>query len=274
MNTDFENDPTIIKIRKMLKKAEAAAKLGTPEGDNEASLANEMAARWITKHSIDQALLVESGEIQDAIVNKRIPVTEGYAMDKRVLLNAIVMALGCQVVFIRMRRANTRQSYTYTAHIFAYESDMKRIEFLYELLLPQMLLGAAAAPVPRWETARSYRKSWMNGFTVAIRQRLERTREEAMVEADNALTSAEREAIEAKRPKTYGKGSSKRSTSTELVLATRDESVHQAYKAAHPKTVTSGRSLGGSGHSAGRKAGERASLGENNIGGKRGSIAA
>jgi len=242
----FNDDPTIIRIRALLKKAESAAKQGTPEGDNEANAYNEMAAKFIAKYGVDQALLAERGEIRDVITNKRTRITDNYSYDKRVLFNMIVKSLGGQVVFIQSRRPGTQQSYTLTAHVFAYETDMERMEFLFELLQPQMLLGAAAAQAPYWESARSFRKSWMSGFAAAIGERLKRTQKEAAAEA--------------------GAG-------TDLVLFDRSKAVKFDFDLAHdPKTITTqARSLNGSGRSQGFAAGQKASLG-NAVGGGRRAI--
>lgn len=239
--SNFADDPMIVKIRGLLKKAASAAEQGTPEGDNEADAYNEMAAKLIAKYGIDQALLAERGEVKDPIVNKLIKIADGYALDRRSLLFAIVRGLGAQAVYIKRRRPGTQQSYSYTMHVFAYQSDLNRIELLFELLQPQMLLGAAAAQVPWYENARSYRKSWMSGFAMAITARLKRTEKEAAADAG---------------------------TGTDLVLYDRSKAVKQSYTEAYPKTHSTQRYLNGSGQSQGYAAGQRANL-DNRIGGSR-----
>lgn len=242
--SDFANDPTIRRVRALLKKAESLAKMGDLNSDTEAEACNEMAAKLIAKYGIDQALLAERGEIKDVIINKLIELTGDYIIDKRVLLNNIVKALGAQAIFLRARRPGTVQSYKLTAHVFAYETDMDRIEFLFDLLQPQMFLGAVAAQVPYGENARSFRKSWMSGFVSAIAGRLKRTHKEAAAEA--------------------GVG-------TDLVLFDRSSAVELEYNLIHdPKSVVmaGARRLSGSGRSQGYAAGRRANIG-NTVGGGR-----
>lgn len=246
MSEKFNNDPTIRRVRSLLKKAESLVQMGDENSQREADACNEKASELINKHGIDQALLAAKGEIQDAIISKRIPLPDPYVQDKRTLVNQIVLSLGGQVVFVRYKRPGTQQSYSYTAHVFAYESDMDRIEFLYEMLRPQMLLGAAAAPAPYWENARSFRKSWMQGFAIAIGCRLQRTQKEAVAEA---------------------------TTGTDLVIFDRNKAVEEAYKLAVGKTDNTVRKLNGSGLGQGYAAGQRASLGDNQLGNSRRAMA-
>lgn len=241
--TNYINDPQITLIRKLLKKAEGAARLGTPAGDIEANLFNEHAAVLIAKHGVDQALLAEKGEIQDAIISKMIPILGTYAMDRRVLLGHIILAFGAKAVIIPNHRVGTYQGKTYTIHVFAYESDMNRIEFLFEMLQPQMLLGAAAAYVPYYDNVRAFRKSWMSGFAAAVYNRLKRNETKAAADA--------------------GVG-------TDLVLFNRSAAVERAHDEAYPKLgAPTTRKLAGSGRSQGYAAGTRASLGDNELVGNR-----
>lgn len=246
MSEKFNNDPTIRRIRSLLKKAESLVQMGDENSQREADACNEKASELINKHGIDQALLAAKGEIQDAITSKRIPLSDPYVMDKKTLFNQIVMSLGGQVVFLKRKRPGTQQSYSYTAHVFAYEGDLERIEFLFEMLQPQMLLGAAAAQTPYWENARSFRKSWMYGFAIAISERLQRTQNEAVAEA--------------------GAG-------TDLVLFDRNKAVEQSFNIAHPKMKNTVRTLNGSGLGQGYAAGQRASLGDNQLGNSRRALA-
>lgn len=243
MDTSFATDPKIETIRKILKKAEAAARLGTQEGQTEADRCNEMASKLIAKFGVDQALLAVEGKIDDPIVSERVAIPDNYAVDLRVLIFSIITALGGQMVYLKRRRPGTVRSYTYTAHIFGHRSTLDRTIFLFDLLQNQMLLGAAAAPVPYWENARSYRKSWMSGFTTAISERLSRNEKQAADES-------ERPAIES-------------GVSMALVLVDRSKAVENMFVAAYPKNtvVKSYRTLSGSGHGQGYVAGHKANIG-------------
>ncbi|HEY6019075.1 MAG TPA: DUF2786 domain-containing protein [Candidatus Paceibacterota bacterium] len=238
--SNFATDPMIEKIRKILKKAESAARIGNQE---EADSANEMAAKLIAKYGVDQALLASKGEVQDVLSTLYIELTGNFVADKRTLLFSITEGLGAKSIFIKRRRPGTVQSYSYIAHIFAFESDLRRIEFLYDMLVNQMLVGAAVAKVPTYESARSYRKSWMYGFADAIRNRLQRNETKAAVEA--------------------GAG-------TDLVLFDRKTAVEARFEFAYPSKdrVSLTRRLSGSGRSDGYAEGQRANLG-NNVGGSR-----
>lgn len=249
MSAKFDNDPQIRRISALLKKAESLVRMGDENSQREADACNEMAAKLISKHNIDQAMLAAKGEIEDAIISKYIRMSDGYTIDKKVLLNSIIKALKAQVVFIKTRRPGTEQSYKYVAHVFAYERDLERIEFLFEMLQPQMLLGAAAAQAPYWENKRSFRKSWMLGFSAAIKERLQRTQTEATAEA--------------------GAG-------TDLVLFDRSQAVKQSFDIAHPPKGISRtpRSLQGSGLSQGYVAGQKASFGDNQLGNSRRALSA
>src|SRR5882672_1877237 len=92
--SDFDTNPVIGKIRKLLKLAESAAALGTPEGDAEAGSANDKATELMAKYGVDQALLADRGEIKDNVTSKKIQIFGNYAMDRRVLLSHIISALG------------------------------------------------------------------------------------------------------------------------------------------------------------------------------------
>lgn len=238
----FSDDPMINKIRNLLKKAESLSKMTDENSKHEAEACNEKAAELIVKHGIDQALLAEAGKIEDPIVSKRIEILDNYARDRHGLLSQIVNAFGAKAVVHSNHKYGTVQGKTYTFHVFAHESDMNRIEFVYELLQPQMIFGAMAAPVPYYDTARSFRKSWMTGFSAAIYNRLKRHEKQVVAESES-------------------------STGTALVLVNRSGAVEKAYQTAYPKLGTvKPRKLRGSGRSQGYAAGQRASLGDNELG--------
>lgn len=240
MTENFDNDPQVRRVRAILKQAESAAKLGNQA---EADTFTEKAVQLMAKYGVDQALLAATGEVKDEIINKRFLITSNFAMDKRVLLSRIVTALGARTVIFSNHRQGTYQGKDYVCHVFAFESDMKRIEFLFGLLCEQMIIGAAAARIPYGENKRSYRKSWMAGFSMAIYHRLERVEVQAVADA--------------------GVG-------TDLVLFDRRTAVEKAYNTAYPKLGKPiARKIGGSGMNDGYVAGQRVSMGDNQIGGSR-----
>lgn len=236
---EFSNDPTIRRIRGLLNQAKSAASLGNQD---EANAFNEKASALIAKYGVDQANLADKGQISDPIITKMFSIPTNYAMDQRVLLSWIVRALGCKSAVLRQPRPGTWQSYTYSVHVFAHQSDMDRIGFLFELLAPQMILGAASARCPSWENARSFRKSWMQGFASAIYNRLQRTQKEAVAEA---------------------------STGTDLVLLKRDKAVEVKFTQSYPSLRSVPRTLQGSGREQGYAAGQRANMGTSVTNGSR-----
>jgi hypothetical protein len=255
------NDPMISKIRNLLKKAQSVA--GTPEADQY----NEKAAELIAKYGVDQALLAAEGKIDDPIVSEHVAIADTYAVDLRTLIFNITTALGGQMVYLKRRRPGTAQSYTYTAHIFGHRSTLDRAIFLFDLIQGQMLTGAAIAQAPSWENVRSFRKSWMSGFTAAIRDRLSRNEEQAVVDFDNAK-AIESDSDDLTLDRFLGESSG--SMSMALVVLDRASAVEDRFRIAYPKSAVtkSYRSLRGSGRSKGYVAGQRANIG-NSVGGGR-----
>lgn len=242
--SNFANDDQIKLIRKLLQRAEGAAKLGNQA---EADTYNEKAAELIAKYGVDQALLAAEGKIEDPILSRHVTLDDDWTADRRGLIFAIVRALKAKAVYNQKLKPGTYQSYTTIVHVFAHQSDLERILFLYELLAPQMIVGAAAARAPYGENARSYRKSWMNGFTAAIQDRLDRSEKKAATEAG---------------------------TGTDLVLFDRSTAVEQRFNDTYaPKSIRkTTRTLRGTGRASGYSAGSRANIG-NTVGGGRTAIA-
>lgn len=262
------SDSTISKIRGLLKKAEGLIRLGDENSQREADALNEKAAELIGKYGVNQALLAAQGKVEDPIVARFVAIPEGYAVDLRSLIYNITVALGGQMVYLKRRKSGTVQSYTYTAHIFAHQSTFDRIVFLFDLLQNQMLVGAASAQVPSWENARSFRKSWMSGFTAAIRDRLDRNEEKAVVERDKLAIEADSE-----NPTVNDLGLCN-GMSMALVVVDRSRAVEDKFATAYPKGTVSRsyRRLAGSGRTQGYSAGRRANIG-NAVGGGRTAIA-
>lgn len=236
MSTDFDTNPMIERVRKILALAEAEARLGNTKA---ADSYNETASRIISKYGIDRAILASKGEIEDEVDFRNIPVEGDFVMDRCVLLKVIGESLGARVVRTKTLVSGTRRTYSYVNIVIAYQSDLERIAFLFELLQSQMVLGAAAVMVPMQENARSFRKSWMNGFSVAISERLQRNEKNAADEADSPEVS------------------------TALVLADRSGAVDTVFTMAFPKVNKVFRKINGSGIAQGYEAGQRASMGDN-----------
>jgi hypothetical protein len=258
ITTDAKTAEMIEKIGKLLAQANSAASVGNTV---EADAFTEKAFRLMAKYDIQAAQITNTtGEVKDELIVWDYEIVGEFAIDQTTLFFDVVSGVGARALRYRKRVPGTRQSYTYTMRVWGFESQTKRIKFLFESLLPQMLVGsAAAAAIVTWESKRSYRKTWMEGFGSAIAGRLVKARSAAVQEAN------EEEA---------GSG-----TSAELVLADKKAKVTSFFDQATTRVTGNGkkvktytnsvRKLSGTGRSAGYRAGQSASFGDNTIGGGR-----
>lgn len=255
---DAKTAEMIEKISKLLAQANSAAASGNTE---EAYAFTEKAFKLMAKYDIKATQITNTtGEVKDELIVWDYQITGEFAIDQTTLFFDVTNGVGARALRYRKRVPGTRQTYTYTMRVWGFESQTKRIKFLFEALLPQMLVGsAAAAAIVTWESKRSYRKTWMEGFGSAIAGRLVRARRAAVQEANEEQA---------------GSG-----TSAELVLADKKVKVQSFFDEANTrisakgrkvKTYTnSSRKLSGSGHGAGYRAGQSASFGDNTLGGGR-----
>ena len=156
-----------------------------------------------------------------------ITVEAPYARDKAGLLATLALALRCRVVHLE-RRATTR------THLFGHAADLARVELLFTSLLVQAAHGLSAATVPAGEHPAAFRRSWLAGYTEAVRARLH--------EAEQAAA--------ADRP------------GAELVLVDRTALVERRRDEVYPRLARLGpRRLAGSGRGQGYAVGRTADLG-------------
>jgi hypothetical protein len=215
-------DPLLARVRKLLAKAEDPA--CTPA---EAEAFTAKAAELIAKYGVDQALLAAGDPAADPVGDRIVSVDPPYARDKAGLLAAVGIALRCKVVHLD-RRGTTR------THLFGHAADLERVELLFTSLLVQAAHGLAAAPVPWGEHPAAFRRSWLVGYTEAIRARLREAEETAAAGTPGA----------------------------ELVLVDRAEQVERRRDEVYPRLARPGpRRLRGSGRWQGYAAGRAADLG-------------
>jgi hypothetical protein len=215
-------DPLLARVRKLLAKAEDPA--CTPA---EAEAFTAKAAELIAKYGVDQALLTAGDPAADPVGDRVVAVEPPYARDKAGLLAAVGTALRCKVVHLD-RRGTTR------THLFGHAADLERVELLFTSLLVQAAHGLAAAPVPWGEHPAAFRRSWLVGYTEAIRARLREAEETAAAGAPGAA----------------------------LVLVDRAEQVERRRDEVYPRLARLGpRRLQGSGRRQGYAAGRAADLG-------------
>lgn len=229
----MNSDALLGRVRKLLAMAEAE---GLTEAARETY--NAKAAELIAQYGIDRALVEESGPTRVGAADLVLEVHPPYARDKISLLASIVTPLGCRLVHRTERRAGATG---HSAHLFGMDADLTRAQLLFTSLLVQQAHGLAVAVPPAWEDPRAFRRSWMAGFAVAVRQR---------------LTTAEQAARAAAEP-AAGAG-----TSVALVLADRSARVDEHLASVYPRLRSArGRQLSGSGGRAGYDAGQQADLG-------------
>lgn len=262
MNTDtitteaqVNIDEKIEKIGKLLAQARSAAEVGnTAEADSFTKMAFKLMARY----DIDAAQVTNTtGEVKDELIVWDYEIDGEFAMDKTDLFFNVTNGVGSRALRYRILVPYTKQTYTYRMRVWGFQSQAKRIKFLFEALVPQMMVGSAAAAAPvTWEPKKNFRKTWMGGFGEAVQSRLFQARREAVREANE------------EQP---GSG-----TSAELVLADKQAKAKSFFDEATTRTLKNGkkvkkyktqrRSLSGSGRNSGYRAGMSASFGDNTIG--------
>ncbi|MCW6003537.1 hypothetical protein K1W54_02910 [Micromonospora sp. CPCC 205371] len=176
----------------------------------------------------------------DVVGDRVMTIHAPYALDKAMLLNAIVEILGGRAI---LRHGGPRGGRV--MHVFGMQSDLERIDLLFTSLLVQ--IGRFIARARPWlgENLKVFKRDWLAGFTRTVRARLaeveRRTRNEVQEERDAANVSG---------------------PSVALVLADRRDQVSRAYAAAHPNARAAvRRRLAGHGYHQGVDAGNRADLG-------------
>lgn len=271
---DARTAEMIEKIGKLLAQANSAAAIGN---NTEANAFTEKAFRLMAKYDITAAQITNTtGEVKDELIVWDYQITGEFAIDQSTLFFDVVNGVGAKALRYRKRVPGTRQTYTYTMRVWGFESQTKRIEFLFKALLPQMLQGSAsAAATVTWEPKRSYRKTWMEGFGSAIAGRLVRARSAAVKEANEEarLIRARSAALGEDNEEQVAPG-----TLAELVLADKKAKVKSFFDQANTKIgrngkvvnkyTTTKRTLTGTGHGAGYRAGQSASFGDNTLSGR------
>ena len=238
MHHDPIPDPIAERIAALLDKAESTS--FPEEADAFMAKAQELMAR----HAIDEAMLDAARGSQDEIAQVELVVAAPYASAKSVLLNAVAASNRCRVV--TANRPNGRV----LCVMFGFETDIRHTRSLYLSLSHQAVRFMLSAPLPRGDTPRRFRHSFLLAYAYRIGERLE--------EADHAaLAEAEQE----QRSEASGR-------SVSLVMADREAMVERAMHDAFPRLGTKRiSSSSGGGHVLGRAAADRSSLERPGVGG-------
>lgn len=226
-----QNNPMLARVRAILAKAEDPA--ASPE---ESTTYFAKAAELMAKYGIEQAMLSAAKPVADKPSNRLIVIEGAYGKDRQQLLAFIGTALGAETVYTRVFEADKVVN---AVDLFAFQSDLDRIEVLYTSLLLQAFNGMKHGSPRSGESTTSYRKTWLSGFSSAVYHRLKQAEDAA--KSNHETQSGD---------------------SVALVLADRKSRViaerNRKYKklSKMPK-----RKLSGSGWSEGSAAGKRADLG-------------
>ncbi|MGZ5404287.1 MAG: DUF2786 domain-containing protein [Nocardioides sp.] len=240
--TDRDTDTMLVRVRKLLTKAEDPAAT-TQEAQAYTAKASELMAA----HGIDRALLAAREPSLDVVGDRVIVLDRPYAAEKAQLVGQVAFALGCRVV---RRTRYPHGAKELSVHLFGHRSDLQRVEILFTSLLLQAMQALARTPVPGWDQPAAFRRSWLSGFSTAVGRRLEQAERQAAEHAEDRFAAS--------------------GTSTALVLADRSAAVETARDATYPDLQpASARRLSGSGGAQGWAAGQRADLGNARLGGAR-----
>ncbi|WP_405799510.1 DUF2786 domain-containing protein [Streptomyces sp. NBC_01506] len=235
-----ETNPKLATIKALLAKAEDPA---ASPAEAEAYFAK--AASLMAKHGIEQAMLSEAEPGTDTLDSQEFKIEGTYVPDRATLLFAISHALGAQNIFWNLTNWNTGKRYR-LVRIYAHASTLARIDVLFTSLQLQALNGVQYGRPQPGESTTAYRKSWLSGFSSAVRKRLQLAEESAAQEANEGGA-----------------------TGAELVLVKREQAVLAYFKGQHPGVKHAPkRRLTGAGWKDGVKAGASADLGGSHLGGR------
>lgn len=173
------------KVAKLLRQAEDVA--GTPEE----AVFQAKAFELISKYGLEMAQVqatkegLDISELPDAI-KWQVLVTGKYVAQQALLLHGIARALHCKTVYTNIGGTTSQRVY-----VFGVERHVERVQFLWEILRPQMLrLVEKVRPEVvhqrtkyDWRTGeyrkvstagqtKSYRRAWIAGFAQTIGDRV------------------------------------------------------------------------------------------------------
>lgn len=176
-----KEDSRLDRVRKLLAKAELT------DSAAEAEALNERAAELIAKYGIDRAMLAADGKQGDQVVDRVIIASKPFSDKMTTLLWNVAYPLRATGRNIRrwnpdLKGGRKKGGFEYGMRLFAYESDMARIEMLYTSLRNQALAGAAKirdTSSTYGQTQKAERESYLDGFTAAVYTRLQRAEREA-----------------------------------------------------------------------------------------------
>ena len=171
-NAPHSDDRALRRIRGLLTKAEST------DFPDEAESLTAKAQELMTRHAIDAALL-EAGPSPTAgssVEARRVHVEDPYVRAKMQLLASVAEANDVRVVWY---------SNLGIANLVGVRADVSAVELLFTSLLLQVAnaLSAAERPLERRFASRSFRRSFLLGYSHRIGERLQAARRSATAEA-------------------------------------------------------------------------------------------
>src|SRR5436305_15001867 len=166
-------------IGNLLAKAESRA--GTPEGD----LFEERAFQLLAKHGIEHADIKVGRTVDDAVMREDYSLTGSFLHQQIMLLAAIASALHCTTAYWQCSPTSA------TVEVYGAPRHLERVRILYPPLRSRMLGHAADALQPATPGVAPHDPeiSWMHGFSLGIRARLQAAEAAAPAEADQRTGS-------------------------------------------------------------------------------------
>lgn len=224
-------------VRKLLAKAEEMSHwLATPElhphatqpeieaAERELQMMTERAADLIAKYGIDEAM-VKGGNDANKVVDTVIWVVRPFGSLMQDLLRGIAQEMGAQVRGVKQHTGSQTKGQLKWQHglrVFAFQSDLARIEMMYASLRNQALAGASRIRGQEkfGQDQKAHRESYLEGFNCSVIARISQAERDA-----KAAAEAERELADEQRMLA---GDFTPSSSVAMVLADRSAVVRNA----------------------------------------------
>lgn len=207
-------------IRLLLAKAEGAA----TEHERDAYVAK--AAELMAKYSIDEAMLTETSQRTDAVVDRVIWTDRPFSKQMAGLLWRIASPKGAKATSVREHTGSEKVGQLKWRHglrVFAHETDLQLIELMYATARTLALAGANK--IKGYEQfgqdQKAHRESYIEGFSDGVLVQMRAAQREA-----ERVAEAEREQLE---EKALLRGEITGGRSVALVLASRREIVQNTY---------------------------------------------
>ena len=191
MTNTTKNERVLQKVRALLAKAESTAFA------EEAAALTAKAHELIAAHAIDLAMLEERTGRGD-VVTRLISVDAPYPKEKFLLLSAAARANNADSLFglgqkgyqilLEQDRLDEMDAPGQFAWIVGYESDLDSVELLFTSLLLQavnvMLTAGSQTDWAGKNRTKSFRRSFLVGFSNVIERRLSEVARDARAAAD------------------------------------------------------------------------------------------